>query len=109
MPNREDNMTEERMDNETGEEVELITITGEDGQEEYYAEDVTIEYAGKQFAVLVPYVEDEEAAATTSGDAIIARIDEEDGEPVYVSPTDEEFDAVVKIYDQIVAEDTVEE
>lgn len=89
------------------EEVEVITVTGDDGQEEYYAEDVTIEYAGKQFAVLVPYSEEEEDAV--DGDAIIARLDEEAGETVYVAPTDEEFEAVVKIYDQIIAEEDEEE
>ena len=57
------------------EEVEVITITGEDGQEEYYAVDVTIPYAGKEFAVLVPYSEEGDESA--DGDAIIARLDEE--------------------------------
>lgn len=85
------------------EEVEVITVTGEDGQEEYYAVDVTIPYAGKEFAVLVPYSEDDEASV--DGDAIIARLDDEDGETVYVSPTDEEFDAVLQAYDQMLEDE----
>ena len=32
---------------------------------------------------------------------IIARIDEEEGEQVYVAPTDEEFDAVIKLYEEM--------
>ena len=85
------------------EEVEVITITGEDGQEEYYAVNVTIPYACKEFAVLVPYSEEGDESA--DGDAIIARLDEEDGETVYVSPTDEEFEAVLHAYDKLMEEE----
>lgn len=85
------------------EEVEVITVTGDDGQEEYYSVDVTIPYAGKEFAVLVPYSEEEDSPA--EGDAIIARLDEEDGETVYVAPTDEEFKAVLHAYDKLVEDE----
>ena len=36
---------------------------------------------------------------------IIARIDQEDGEDIYVAPTDEEFDAVLALYEAEVNED----
>lgn len=86
------------------EEVELVTLTDEEGHEEYYMEDLTIEYDGKTFAVLIPYMEEDgEIAdgAEVDVDAIIAKIEEEDGEVVYVAPTDDEFDAVSKIYNEM--------
>ena len=84
------------------EEVQVVTITGEDGSEEYYAEAAVIEWYGKTFAILAPYSEDEDEE--DSGDAIIARIDVEDGESVYVAPTDEEFEAVAKQYERMTEE-----
>jgi putative N-acetylmannosamine-6-phosphate epimerase len=37
-------------------------------------------------------------------DAVIARIDKDaDGEDVYVDPTDEEYEQVIKAYDEIIA------
>ena len=41
-------------------------------------------------------------------DAFIARVDVEDGEEVYVDPTEEEFQAVMKAYEAILAEDDEE-
>lgn len=86
------------------EEVELVTLTDEEGHEEYYMEDLTIEYDGKTFAVLIPYMEEDGGiadGAEVDVDAIIAKIEEEDGEVVYVAPTDDEFDAVSKIYNEM--------
>ena len=53
----------------------------------------------KVFALLVEVTEDEEG-----GDAIIARVDQEDGEDVYVAPTDEEFDAANAKFDELLDE-----
>ncbi|ERT57878.1 MULTISPECIES: DUF1292 domain-containing protein [Megasphaera] len=88
------------MSEEMLEEVQVVTVTGENGEEEYYEEDVRIEHDGKQFCVLIPIPDEEEDEI--DGDAIIARLDEEDGEVIYVAPTDEEFEAVSKKYDQII-------
>lgn len=83
---------------ENKEETIVITITGPDGSEEDFAQDVVIPYDGKEFAALVsiPDSEDDESEP----EIILARIDtDEDGEPVYVPPTDEEYDAVAAIYE----------
>ena len=38
-------------------------------------------------------------------DVFIARVDfDEDGEPIYLDPTDEEFEAVKAVYDKMTAE-----
>ena len=76
----------------------VITITGPDGEEKDYAQDVVIPFAGKEFAVLVSIPESD--ADTEEPDIILARIDtDENGEAEYVPPTDEEYDAVADIYD----------
>jgi len=96
-------MTEEMM-----EEIPVVVIEDEDGNELYYHEEVTIDYEGKKFSILVQYPDecDDPDCAEEEGDTIIARVDMENGEPVYVSPTDEEFDAVLAIYqDMDVVED----
>lgn len=76
----------------------IITITGPDGSEKDYVQDTVIPFAGKEFAVLVSIPE--KAEEEEEPDIILARIDrDEDGEQVYVPPTDEEYDAVADIYD----------
>ena len=66
-------MSEELMD-----EFELITITSEDGTEEFFAEADSVEYEGKTFILLVPVTE--EGELREEADPILARIEEEDGE-----------------------------
>ena len=71
-------------------EVSVIVIEDENGEEMYYEEEMLIQHDGKAFAILVSLPE-----------VIIARIDEEEEEQVYVAPTDEEFDAVIKLYEEM--------
>ncbi|WP_441561066.1 DUF1292 domain-containing protein [Colibacter massiliensis] len=94
-------------DEEMLEEVSIITITGEDGTEEYYLEDGEIEFDGKRFAFLIQVTETGEEME--DGEAIIARVETEDGELVFLAPTDEEFDGVLKEYEQLLAEKDEEE
>ena len=94
-------------DEEMLEEVSIITITGEDGTEEYYLEDGEIEFDGKRFAFLTQVTETGEEME--DGEAIIARVETEDGELVFLAPTDEEFDGVLKEYEQLLAEEVDEE
>jgi len=89
----------------------VVVMTDEEGNEYYYREDMIIPIDDKRFAILVPIdIEDEcECGEDTCGccddvDAVIARIDKDaDGEDVYVDPTDEEYEQVVKAYDEIIA------
>lgn len=101
---------------ELDEEQEVIVVTDEDGNESYYREEMIIPLDDKQFAILVPIELDEEADCDCSGeadcdccgegDAFIARIEVgDDGEVVYLDPTDEEYEAVINAYDEIMAED----
>ena len=85
----------EEMNNEL-EEVIIVTATDDQGNEVEYPEVQRLDLDGKVFTLLVEVTEDEEG-----GDAIIARVDQEDGEDVYVAPTDEEFDAANAKFDEL--------
>ena len=85
----------EEMNNEL-EEVIIVTATDDQGNEVEYQEVQRLDLDGKVFTLLVEVTEDEEG-----GDAIIARVDQEDGEDVYVAPTDEEFDAANAKFDEL--------
>ncbi len=82
------------------ETVNVVTMTDSEGNETEFVEDIVIPYDGKQFAALVRIpasAEDEEEP-----DIILARMEtDESGEIAYVPPTDEEFDAVSEIYENM--------
>ena len=82
------------------EEVMVITITSPDGEEKDFQEVDAVEIDGKIFSLLLEICENEDEA-----EAIIDRVDEEDGEPVYVEPTEEEFEAASKAFEELAAED----
>lgn len=82
------------------EEVMVITITSPDGEEKDFQEVDAVEIDGKIFSLLLEICENEDEA-----EAIIARVDEEDGEPVYVEPTEEEFEEASKAFEELAAED----
>lgn len=90
----------EEMNNEL-EEVIIVTATDDDGNEVDYQEVQRIDLDGKVFALLVEVTDGEE---DDDGDAIVARVDVEDGEDVYVAPTDEEFDAANAAFDELFSE-----
>lgn len=84
-------------------EVAVVIIEDEEGNELYYEEDMVIPYEGKDYAILLSLPPEvcEDNQCMEEPELIIARIDkDENGEDVYVSPTDEEFDAIVKIYEE---------
>ena len=102
------------------EECAIVVLTDEQGVEHYFAEEAVIPVGDKNFAVLVGVdVEDccedpechcheheHEAEEDDEENVIIARIDfDENGEPVYVGPTDEEFEAAKKAYAEMFPEE----
>ena len=91
-------MKEEMLQEE--ETVNVVTMTDPDGNETEFAEDVVIPYDGKQFAALVRIPMSE--ADEEEPDIILARMEtDETGEIAYVPPTDEEFDSVSQIYENM--------
>ena len=97
----------EEMNNEL-EEVIIVTATDDDGNEVNYQEVQRIDIDGKVFALLVEVPDSEDDDADDDGDAIVARVDVEDGEEVYVAPTDEEFDAANAAFDELFSELTIQ-
>ena len=106
----------EEMNNELNEleEVIIVTATDDDGNEVNYREKYRFELDGKVFALLVEvpdrdddadFDDDGDADFDDDGDEILARVDMEDGEEVYVAPTDEEFEAANAELDRIFSEE----
>ena len=97
------------------EEEPIVVMTDEEGNEFYYREEVIIPIGDKRFAILVPITIDEDCDCGCScdeeeTDVYIARIDaDENGEEIYVDPTDEEFEEVRLAYEELVVDDEAEE
>jgi uncharacterized protein YrzB (UPF0473 family) len=98
-------------DDENNDNERVVIMTDEDGNEYYYNEELIIPVGKKRFAILAsmedgddedcPCGEDEDEM-----DVFIARIEiDENGEEVYVDPTDEEFEEVRAAYDKIMEEE----
>lgn len=100
----EKNLVQEQEDGDL-----VVIMTDEEGNEFYYREEVMIPIGNKKFAILVSIEEDTcncGCHAEVNNDVFVARIDvDEDGEEVYVDPTDEEFDMVCEEYNKLIEED----
>lgn len=91
---------------QTEDQEAVVVITDEEGNESYYLEEMVIPMDNKNFALLTQIPEDDDSDPDEAEDnVIIARMDfDENGEPVYLDPTDEEFDAVRRAYEEIMDE-----
>lgn len=86
------------MDKKIQEESVIVTIVGPDNEEKDYVQETVIPFMGKKFVILVAIPETEDGNEEL--DMILARMDEDEfGEIEYLPPTDEEYDAVISIYD----------
>ena len=110
---------EEDFDDEEG---IIVEMSDEEGNVYYYSEEMVIPIGDDNFAILVEIPNEEHHHAhgegcdcggdcdCGEGDVIIAKIIiNEDGEEEYIEPTDEEFDKVQEVYDQILYESDEEE
>lgn len=91
---------------QTEDQEAVVVITDEQGNESYYLEEMVIPMDNKNFALLTQIPEDDDTDPDDAEDSvIIARMDFDDnGDPVYLDPTDEEFEAVRKAYEEIMDE-----
>ena len=85
----------------------VVEMTDEDGNVYYYVEELIIPVGDERYALLVAaepeeHVCEDEDCDCDEGDVIIAKIIvDENGEDIYIEPTDEEFEAVQRVYDQL--------
>ncbi|MBQ9486498.1 MAG: DUF1292 domain-containing protein [Selenomonadaceae bacterium] len=114
----EEDIDEDNYDDEDFGDV-VVEMQDEEGNSYYYVEQMIIPVGDQDFALLVEIPDhDHECCGghhhdhegcecgCEDGDVIIAKIvQDENGEDIYVEPTDEEFDAVQKAYDEMVFDD----
>lgn len=111
-----DTENEEFFDGDNLNEDIIVEMTDAEGNVYYYAEEMIIPVGEDNFAILVG-VPDEEGEehhchcgecgddCDCDEDVIIAKIVvNEDGEEEYIEPTDEEFEAVQKAYEELMYE-----
>ncbi|MCL2580137.1 MAG: DUF1292 domain-containing protein [Oscillospiraceae bacterium] len=80
-------------------DADLITLVDEEGVEHEFEVIDTVEVDGVEYVALVPVFDDPEDALEDSGELIILRVDEEDGEEVLEAVEDDaEFDKVGAIF-----------
>ena len=90
---------------ETEDQEAVVVIIDEKGNETYYLEEMVIPMDSKNFALLTQIPENDDTDPDDEDNVIIARVDfDENGDPVYLDPTDEEFEAVRKAYEEIMDE-----
>lgn len=87
-------------------DLNYTTIEGPDGVERTYVEDVILEHDGKEFAVLIEVLDDD--SKDQEPIAMVARIEEGD-DVFYESPTDEETQAIIDLYEQLIAQEEASE
>ena len=87
----------------------IVVIENEEGEEQYYREEMIIPIGEDRFAVLIELIassEEELEGAEESDEATIAKIvADENGEDIYTDPSDEEFDAVRRADELLEEED----
>lgn len=101
----------EIMDEETMDDEEVVVVMmDDDGNEHYFIEEMLIPVGDDTYALLVPDTyEGEEPADGEEDSAFFAKVvTGEDGEDEYIEPTDEEFDMVNAIYEDMLKEEEAE-
>jgi uncharacterized protein YrzB (UPF0473 family) len=105
----------EKEENDEIEEELVVVMTDEEGNEFYYREDMIIPVKDNKYAILVPINMEndcdcgEDDCDCEDPDVFIARIDpDENGEEIYVDPTDEEFELVRAAYEALMEEEEAE-
>ena len=117
---KEKNLIDEEIDfdEEFGDVV--VEMTDEEGNSYFYTEEMIIPVGNDNYALLVEIKEHDHehcdhhheheheacGCGCEEGDVIIAKIvKDENGEDIYVEPTDEEFELVQKAYEEMMEED----
>ena len=109
--NNIDNYSENDIDNENDMEVEIYTLTDEDGTESDFELIGRIDDGGQSYVALAPVDEngDEEENGGDDDDEagfVVLKVVEEDGEEVFVTiEDDDEFDRIADIFEDELMQD----
>lgn len=80
----------------------VVEFKDEAGNSLYYQQEMIIPVNGMDFALLIGLNVENDEAFEEEENVIIAKIvKDENGEDEYVDPTDEEFDAVQAVYEEM--------
>lgn len=90
---------------------DVVVMTDDKGNETYFYEEMVFPVGRENFAVLVQFdPEAEEAPEEEEENVVIAKVQfDADGEPEYVDPTEEEFEAARAAYEKLMDELEAEE
>ena len=103
MANEKDLMDDEFEDDGTI----VVTFEGPNGEELYYAQEMLIETATGNFATMIGI--NVESGEEDEDDVIICKIiKDEDGEDLYIDPTEEEFELAKAKYEEICDEEGIQ-
>lgn len=87
----------------------VVEMVDDDGNVFLYTEEMIIELDNKRFAILVE-LPDEDEELEDEPEVIIAKIVvDDDGEDLYIDPTDEEFKQAQEAYDKLFDEEEIED
>lgn len=104
-------MAKKNLEENFSEEDIIVEMTDDEGNIFYYSEEMIIPVGDENFALLVAipnedeeeHIHDEDCDCGCGDDEVIIAkiITDENGEEIYVEPTDEEFDRVSRAYDEL--------
>ena len=115
----EKKIVDENLDDEEVGDV-VVEMTDDEGNSYFYTEEMIIPVGDDKYALLVEIHDHEDCncdhehkhehddcdCGCEDGDVIIAKIvKDENGEDMYIEPTDEEFEKVQKAYEELIEEE----
>ena len=100
-------MAEENFDNDMDMEIEVYTLTDEDGKESDFELIGRLDDGGQSYVALAPIDDaDDEGENDEEGSFIVLKVVEEDGEEVFETiEDDDEFDRIADIFEDELMQD----
>ena len=101
--------TEVKSDNPPEAEGVIVEMTDDEGNVYLYSEELVFPVGDQRFAILIS-LDEEDSEEDYEPEVIMSKIVvDENGEDLYVEPTDEEFEAAQDAYDKLFDEEAVGE
>lgn len=104
-------MSEEKEFEDVEEQEQIVEIIDNEGNKTYFIEEMLLPVGDKTFSILVEAKADEdvEDEEDEEENVIVAKVEfDKDGEPMYLDPTDEEYEQFKAAYEQMLEEEDAE-